>query len=287
MPKSIALSDLGIPSSTAKDAPRRPRAETPPPESRTATDRSLAIIDVVLSSDTPLNAKTIGAALDLPKATVHRLLSALEDKGLLAKDPVSGGYVSGPGLCDMAFKILRKSAASADRHALLTDLAAQMGETCNLGILDGSEARYVDRVEASQSPLKLEFRPGSRVPLHCSAMGKLFLASLSEGALLRYLTAGRRTAFTPMTLVDEGMLRRAIAIVREAGYAADDEEYILGVNCLAVPVPLSRGRHLVALAVQAPKSRRNLGELKGFLPLLQDTARRLADIFDAETQARA
>jgi IclR family transcriptional regulator, acetate operon repressor len=287
MPKPIALSDIGIPSSSAEDAPRRSRAETALPESRTATDRSLAIIDVVLSSDSPLNAKTIGAALDLPKATVHRLLGALEDKGLLAKDPVSGGYVSGPGLCDMAFKILRKSAASADRRAVLTGLAAQMGETCNLGILDGSEARYVDRVEASQSPLKLDFRPGSRVPLHASAMGKLFLASMPDGALLRYLMAIRRTAFTPMTLVDEGMLRQALAAVREAGYAADDEEYVLGVNCLAVPVPVSRARHLVALAVQAPKSRRHLGELKGFLPLLQDAARRLADIFDAETQGRA
>jgi IclR family acetate operon transcriptional repressor len=153
MPKPIALSDIGTSPSGVEDAPRRSRAETSLPESRTATDRSLAIIDVVLSSDTPLNAKTIGAALDLPKATVHRLLGALEDKGLLAKEPVSGGYVSGPGLCDMAFKILRKSAASADRHAVLTGLAAQMGETCNLGILDGSEARYVDRVEASQSPL--------------------------------------------------------------------------------------------------------------------------------------
>jgi IclR family transcriptional regulator, acetate operon repressor len=285
MPKSAVLPDIGIVTATGVEAPHSSRADAVP-ESRTATDRSLAIIDVVLSSDAPLNAKTIGIALDLPKATVHRLLGALEDKGLLAKTPVSGGYVAGPGLCDMAFKILRKSAASADRHAVLADLAGRMGETCNLGILDGSEARYVDRVEASQSPLKLDFRPGSRVPLYCSAMGKLFLASMPEAALLRHLAAVRRTAFTPKTLIGEGALRQAIAAVREAGYATDDEEYILGVNCLAVPVAVARSRHLVALAVQAPKSRRNLDELKGFLPLLQDAALRLAEIFDNETRSR-
>ena len=286
MPKPIALPELGIAPAAVEEAPQSPRTDTATSESRTATDRSLAIIDVVLSSDTPLNAKTIGVSLDLPKATVHRLLGSLEDRGLLAKDPVSGGYVAGPGLCDMAFKILRKSAASADRHALLAGLAAQTGETCNLGILDGSEARYVDRVEASYSPLKLDFRPGSRVPLHCSAMGKLFLSAMSDAAFLRCLMAVRRDAFTPKTLIDETQLRLAIASVRAAGYATDDEEYILGVNCLAVPVPVTRARHLVALAVQAPKSRKTVDELRAFLPVMRDVAGKLARIFDGETQSR-
>jgi IclR family acetate operon transcriptional repressor len=241
----------------------------------------------VLSADTALSAKMIGAALDLPKATVHRLLGALEDKGLLSKDPLSGGYVAGASLTDMAFKILRKSAASADRHVVLAGLVAAIGETCNLGILDGGEARYVDRVEASHSPLKLEFRPGSRVPLHASAMGKLFLAAMPPSALDRYLFAARRTAFTPLTLTDTAALRAALAEIRKNGHAADDEEYIAGVNCLAVAVPVARARHLVALAVQAPKSRKNLDELKGFLPVLQEAARKLAVIFDNETPGRS
>jgi DNA-binding IclR family transcriptional regulator len=261
-------------------------AEASQPDARTATDRSLAIIDVVLSADAPMSAKMIGGALDLPKATVHRLLGTLEDKGLLAKDPMSGGYVAGASLTDMAFKILRKSAASADRHVVLSGLATEVGETCNLGILDGGEARYVDRVEATHSPLKLDFRPGSRVPLYASAMGKLFLAAMPASAFDRYLFAVRRTVFTPATLTDAAALRAALAEIREHGYAADDEEYIAGVNCLAVAVPVSRARHLVALAVQAPKSRKGLDTLKSFLPVLHDAAGKLAMIFDNETPGR-
>ena len=279
--------DIGVVAPPTELSSRLLRAEGGIPESRTATDRSLAIIDAVLSSDAALNAKAIGIALDLPKATAHRLLAALEDKGLLAKAPVSGGYVAGPGLCEMAFKILRKSATSADRHAVLAGLAAQMGETCNLGILDGGEARYVDRVEASQSPLKLDFRPGSRVPLHCSAMGKLFLSAMSERALSRYFMVARRAAYTPNTLVDEVKLRQALAGIRQVGYAIDDEEYILGVNCLSVAVPAGRVRHLVALAVQSPKSRTNLDALKASLPILRDAACTLAAIFDTETESRS
>jgi IclR family acetate operon transcriptional repressor len=256
-------------------------------EARTATDRSLAILDAILSATAPMNARMIGSALDLPKATVHRLLGALEDKGLLAKEPVSGGYVSGPALCEMAFKILGKSAASSGRHAVLAGLAAAIGETCNLGILDGHEARYIDRVEASHSPLKLDFRPGSRVPLNASAMGKLFLSQMSEVAFHRHLFAVKRVGHTPATLVAERALRDAIADVKQAGYATDDEEYIVGVNCLSVLVPVKHARHLVALAVQAPKSRKNLAALRTFLPLMQSAAEKLAAIFDEEIAGRS
>jgi IclR family transcriptional regulator, acetate operon repressor len=286
MQKRASLADVGLLASDAEGS-RAGRSDAPAFDSRTATDRSLAILDAILSSDAPMTAKMIGGALDLPKATVHRLLASLEDKGLLAKDPLSGGYVSGPALCEMAFKILRRSARTADRHAVLAGLAAAIGETCNLGILDGGEARYIDRVEASNSPLKLDFRPGSRVPLYASAMGKLFLSQMPHGALARYLTNSERTAHTSATLAEEPALRAAIAEARRQGHATDDEEYILGVNCIAVPVPIVRARHLVALAVQAPKSRKNLASLKSFLPVMTGAAAKLAAIFDEEIPARS
>jgi len=224
----------------------------------------------------------IGTELDLPKATVHRLLGSLEDKGLLGKDPVSGGYVAGSSLCEMAFKILRRSAASAPRHAVIADLAAKVGETCNLGMLDGSEVRYLDRVEASHSPLKLDFRPGSRVPLYCSAMGKVFLSAMAAGAFERYLSAVDRVPYTAATLIAEMALRDGIAQVREAGYATDNEEYIAGVNCLSVAVPVTRARHFIAIALQAPKSRTDLSALQSRLPLLKSAAVKLAEFFDNE-----
>lgn len=251
-------------------------------EARTATDRSLAIIDLVLNSEAPLNAKTIGAGLELPKATVHRLLSALEDKGLVAKDPISGGFVAGPSLCEMAFKILRKSAATADRHAILTGLSETIGETCNLGILDGSQARYIDRIELENLPLRLDFRPGSRVPLYCSAMGKVFLSHMPASAVDRYLASVVRLPYTSATLIDEKQLRESIAAAAREGFATDDEEYVAGVNCLAVAVPAKHARNLIALAVQAPKSRKNLDELRAFLPAMTDAAQKLALILDQE-----
>ena len=286
MQKRASLADVErLPPGVEGSAPTG-SAELSSSEARTATDRSLAILGVILSATAPMNARMIGSALDLPKATVHRLLGALEDKGLLAKEPVSGGYVSGPSLCEMAFEILRKSAVSSSRHAVLAGLVAATGETCNLGILDGHEARYIDRVEASHSPLKLDFRPGSRVPLYASAMGKLFLSQMSDVAFHRHLFAVKRLAHTPATHVAEKALLEAIADVKQAGYATDDEEYIVGVNCLSVPVPVKQARHLVALAVQAPKSRKNLAALRTFLPLMKSAAEKLAAILNEEIARR-
>lgn len=259
--------------------------DTPSSEPRTATDRSLAIIDLILNAQTRLNAKMIGAELDLPKATVHRLLGMLEDKGLIVKDAVSNGYIPGPSLCDMAYKILRHSASSANRRAILASLALHVGETCNLGMLDGVEARYLDRVEPSHSPLKLDFRPGSRVPLYCSAMGHVFLSLMPERSLDRYIETVNRTAHTASTLVDETALRSRIAQTKARGHGEDDEEYVAGVNCLSVAVPTQHGRNLIALAIQAPKSRLTLEELRKFLPAMKTTAEKMARILDNEASA--
>jgi IclR family transcriptional regulator, acetate operon repressor len=106
---------------------------------------------------------------------------------------------------------------------------------------------------------------------------------MPEKTFHRYLFAVDRIPFTASTLVTEASLREAIETVKKTGYALDDEEYIAGVNCLSVPVPAANAKHLVAIAVQAPKSRKKLDELMTFLPALQKAAGKLAEVFDRET----
>ena len=241
----------------------------------TATGRSLAIIDEVLGAGVPLSAKVIGDRLALPRATTYRLIAALEDRGLLGRDPLTGGLTAGVGLDAMAFRILRHSVQRGPRHAILSDLVASIGETCNFGVLDDGQARYVDRVEAAQAPLRLDFRPGSCVPLYCSAMGKVFLAHMPEPTQGRYLGAFGFVRYTQHTIRDRGHLRRELDRVREAASATDDEEYVAGVNCLAVPVTCGPAV-VAAIAIQAPKARSDIAKLKSFLPQLRGAATRLA-----------
>lgn len=249
------------------------------PGRSTATDRSLAILDLVLDAAVPLPARVVGDALGLPKATVHRQLAALEERALLARDPATGGFTVGPGLSELAFKVLRRSAERGLGHAILAGLAAETGETCNLGVLDNGLARYVDRVEAFRSPLRLDVRPGSTVPLHCSAIGKVFLAAMPERLLGRYLAALRLAPHGPNTIRDPGRLAEAVAQARAEGAAVDDEELLAGVNCLAVPVRRG-GQVVAAVAIQAPKARSDLARLRQFLPRLNGAAARLGAAMD-------
>lgn len=253
----------------------RLQAPADDPGRLTVTDRSLAIIDLVLDASVPLPARLIGDRLGLPKATVHRILAALEGRALLMRDPATGGFTVGADLGAMAFKILRRSAERGPAHATLRALTAEVGECCNLGVLDHGLARYVDRVEAVRSPLRLDLRPGSTVPLHAAAMGKVLLAGMPDRLFRRHLAAARLTPLTPNTITDPGRLAAEIDRVRAEGAATDDEEAIAGVACLAVPIMLD-GRVAAAVAVQAPKARSDLGRLRGFLPRLRDAAERLA-----------
>jgi DNA-binding IclR family transcriptional regulator len=165
---------------------------------------------------------------------------------------------------------------------VLADLAATAGESCNLGMLHGNEARYLDRVETARFPLKLDFRPGSCVPLYCSAMGKVFLSSMPPALLGRYLESVTLTAHTEETRTDPARLRDELDKVKELGFAQDDEEYVAGVNCLAVPVMVQKGSNVLALAIQAPKSRKDIDGLMDFLPALREAASRMSNIIEGE-----
>lgn len=113
----------------------------------------------------------------MPKATVHRIITSLHSQNIVRREPDSKRFVVGHRLTRLAINVLRNSAQRAARHAVLQTLVDQIGETCNSNMMDGNEVVYLDRVEADW-PLRLNFQPGSRVPLHCTVSGKLFLSRL-------------------------------------------------------------------------------------------------------------
>jgi DNA-binding IclR family transcriptional regulator len=135
---------------------------------------------------------------------------------------------------------------------------------------------YLDRVEA-RWPLRLHLEPGSRVPLHCTASGKLFLAHLPAARRRGVLAALELSAFTPHTITDRAVLERELAAIAQTGHSMDREEFLLGLIAVAVPVKDSSGATLAALACHAPSARLSLERALGFLPILERAAHRLAE----------
>ena len=241
-----------------------------------AVPKALRVLEAVAARKRPLSIAEIAAALDLPQPTAHRIVSALERLGFVGREPGRRRIVEGGRLVGLGLNVLQAAAGSGARHAVLASLARQTGESCNLGVMTGGNVIYVDRVE-SQWPLGLRFEPGSRVPLHCTAIGKLLLSQLPAEALDAHLANGPLTRYTATTIVEPRRLKAELGRIRSQGYSTDNQEFMSGVVCIAVPVTGPRNGGVCAgLAISAAEARLTLAGVRRFLPDLRKAATRLA-----------
>jgi len=240
-------------------------------QSGSVAARALVLLTELARNPEGLSLHRLTAQLGWPKPSVHRLCAQLAQAGWILRGGGERNLTLGPASLSFAMAALRHDAAHAERRTILCALVDQVGETCNLTMLAGAEVLYVDRVEAAW-PLRLHLEPGSRVPLHCTASGKLFLAHMPKAQRARLLAARPLWAATPNTLTDAADIEKeARAIVRQ-GYSLDREEFLLGLIAIAVPVQGRDGAPAAALAIHAPIGRLSLKRAMELLPVMREAA---------------
>ena len=239
-----------------------------------AAGRSLSLLSLLASEGRPLSLADLAARLALPKATAHRICEQLVDAGYLSRDVRERSFMAGPALHRLAFDTLNHGVVRGLRHDVLAELVGRIGETCNFTTLDGTRVLYVDRVEAAW-PLRLTLDVGSHVPLHCTASGKLFLASMADEVREAVLTGMALPRMTAQTITTMRALRAECAEIAKAGYACDRSEFIAGLIAVAVPVHDGEGRVRAAIAVHAPEARMSLRRAVGQLAALRAAASRM------------
>lgn len=243
-------------------------------EAGSVLTRALRILSLAATSDRALTLPEMGAALELPKPTLHRLVARLEKEGFLEREPGGRHLRPGPALVRMSFALLRNDGTRGERHAILEALVDEIGETCNFTVPAGLAVLYLDRVE-SRWPLRLHLEPGSRVPLHCTSSGKLFLAAMDPARRERVLQTLALPAHTPHTITSREQLNDEIARIQTCGYSIDDQEFLLGLVAIASPVKDARGRTVAAVACHAPSARLSVERALGSLPALAEAAVKL------------
>lgn len=249
-----------------------------------AIGRAIAVMEHVAQAERPVSLAELGEALELPKATIHRIALSLESLSILLRDPGSKRYGIGHRYAALAAGTLGNSSLRGVRHAIMQRLVDEIGETCNFTMLDGASVLYIDRVEAHW-PLRMHLQPGSRVPLHCTASGKLFLANLRSTVRQRLLSSLRLERHTANTITDPGALTRALERVRADKVGTDNEEFLDGLVAVAVPVSGARKRVCAALAVHGPTARLSFDQALGHVPKLHAAAAELAATLDSDAPA--
>ena len=245
------------------------------PVSSSSSERSLSLLALVAAEGRALSLADVAARLALPKATAHRLCGQLLEGGWLLRDADERSFSVGPALRRLALDTLNNGVVGGLRHAVLAELVERVGETCNFTTLDGAEVLYLDRVEARR-PWRLTLDVGAHVPLHCTASGKLFLASMAPARRDALIDGLHLEAMTPTTLTSPEALRAECAAIAERGWSTDREEFIAGLNAAAVPVRDEHGRTRAAIAVHAPSARMSIDDAIARLPALKAAAARMA-----------
>jgi DNA-binding IclR family transcriptional regulator len=254
-------------------------------EPESATLRAFALLELIAAADEPPTLEDLTRGSRLPKPSVYRILQLLIRGELVEREVSAKRYIIGPRVAALSLAVQMRSPQRRERHAILSRLVDEIGETCNLTMLDGNEAVYLDRVETA-AIVRLHMRIGSRVPLHCTASGKLFLAHLPVAAARRLLRSAPLKRYTERTIASVDALERELAKIRAAGVGTDSGEFLDGSVCLAVPVVDSRGRVCAAVAVHGPAPRMTLRKGYTFLPAMRRAAAAIAaSLAPADTTA--
>ena len=190
---------------------------------------------VVARQDTGATYSEIVAALDMPKSSTHRILKDLTNLGYLNFNPETKRYFGSLRLSALGAEVMSHFQLREHVRPHLFELQRETNHTTNLGILEGTVGVFVDKIETKDFGIKLFSEIGKTFPLYCTGLGKALLAFSSDDTMEKILNLPFE-ALTEKTITDPAVLKQELALIREQGYALDNEEITRGIMCVAGPV---------------------------------------------------
>jgi DNA-binding IclR family transcriptional regulator len=261
-----------------RDTRHRPvarRIRPPASASVKSAQRALAIIELLTRTERPLTFRHLEETLRYPRSSLHGLLHTLLTGGWLELDDPSRTYTLGIRAWEAGKAYLRATSLAQRAMPYLSRVRDAMDETVQLAILDGRYNVYVAKVDGTQR-LVLASEVGRRLEAHATGLGKVLLAGLPVAEIDRRLAGVSLERFTPNTIADIRALKRELDRTRRRGYGLDNEEYTMGVRCIAVPVRDHTGQVVAAMSVSVPTVRFDARRRRQALPLVQKAARDLS-----------
>lgn len=215
-------------------------------------------------------------ALEVTQSRAHRLMAMLVYHGFVAQDQLTRTYRPGPALVDLGLSVVRGMDLRSVARPVLEELSTELGETVGLGVLEGSQVRFIDGVE-SELTLRVASRAGKVLPAHATSIGKALLAELPEPTLRALYSNERLPAVTAKTIVRRSALEENLKQVRERGYAVNASESEEGVSSVAMPIRDPARGVIAAISVAAPVGRMPAAEIQTVVERLRAAVERITE----------
>jgi IclR family pca regulon transcriptional regulator len=242
-------------------------------------ERGLAILACFTAKRPVLGIADIADQLGMSRSTTHRYVLTLVALGYLEQG-ASRKYRLGLRVTDLGMSALNSTGLRDHAHPHLEELRQRTSYTASVAALDGPEIVYVDRVRSFRrrgGEFGLNLHSGSRLPAHCTAMGKLLLAHLHQPEQTELLSSMRLTKRGPNTITSKTALRRELDQVRVDGFAVNDDELAAGICAVSAPVRDQTGEVVAAIGIAATREMISLGEMvRALTPHLFSTADRIS-----------
>lgn len=223
-------------------------------------ERIFAAIEY-LAQNGPQGLMELSKELGLNKSTVHRILTSLTYMDYVKQDPETLKYSLSFKFCRISNQILGQNNIISLARPYLKELSELTGETVHMVQIEGTNAVYIDKVEAARNTVRLVSMVGKSIPLYCSGVGKALLADMKDEKIREIWEKSEIRKLTEYTVTDFDEFMKLIAGIRERGYSMDNEENELGVRCVAAAIKNYKGKSGYALSVSAPKDRMDDGRV--------------------------
>lgn len=247
--------------------------------------KAIVVLEAVASAPSPMRFRDLANQIDQPRGTLHRQISNLIEEGLLEVNP-DQSYSLGLRLLKFAAQSWSNNGFRAIAEPHLKELHTKTGETVHLGVLQGTEVIYLDKVESRQA-VRMHSQVGNSSPCYCTGVGKAALAALPRQEALMRISGMEFRRFTDNTLEGESVLIAELDEIIRSGNAYDREEHEVGIHCVAAPVYTEDRAIVGGLSITAPCYRIPIDKLESWASDVKDMAHAIMEDLPVKMGPRA
>jgi DNA-binding IclR family transcriptional regulator len=213
-----------------------------------SVDRTIDILEYLLSKNWAVTIKELSVKLNIPKATVFRIIKTLERRGYISSPGRNGGYILGVKTISLGNSISEESNLNQIANPFMFELAEKSGHTVQLGVLFEYQVMYIAQIQTTK-PISVIVPTGTPFPVNLSAGGKVLVSNLSNERFAEFVKYAELKANTPKSIVDKESFIKELVEVKKRGYAVDYEEFARGIWCVAAPIWNFEGKNIASLGI--------------------------------------